>query len=234
MWLATLAGTVVYLDTSVIGQTLLGQPIIACVLYGLLIDRPEVGLFFGVIFELLWLANLQIGAAKFSEGSLGALIATATAASVAPSEVTGEPSWFVLLLSTAVGLIFAHLGRELAPLVRRSMNRIAESYVNAAARNDHAAARGWTMAALGIHGAAGFGFTLLGVACGHLVMRLYFGEFYALGPSTSAVEATDIICSGMWPALLGAGAAAAMLQLVTRRNWIWVIVLGLAGGVLIR
>lgn len=233
MWLAALAGTVVYLDTSVIGQTLLGQPIVACVLYGLLVDRPELGLFFGVIFELLWLANLQIGAAKFSEGSLGALIATATAASVAPSEVTGEPSWFVLLLSTAVGLIFAHLGRELAPFVRRSMNGVAEAYLEASVRNDNAAARGWTIAALGIHTVAGFGFALLGVVCGRLLMRLYFGEFYALGPSTSAVEATDVLCSGMWPALLGAGAAAAMLQLVSRRDWIWVIVLGVAGGVIL-
>jgi len=233
MWLAALAGTVVYLDTSVIGQTLLGQPIIACVLYGLLVDRPEVGLFFGVIFELMWLANLQIGAAKFAEGNLGALIATATAASIAPSEVTGEPSWFVLLLSTAVGLIFAHLGRELAPLVRRSMNGVAESYMNAAARNDDAAARGWTLAAIGIHTVAGFGFTLVGVLCGQLVMRLYFGEFYALGPSTSTVEATDVLCSSMWPALLGVGAAAAMLQLVTRRDWIWVIALGALGGVLL-
>ncbi len=233
MWLAALAGTIVYLDTSVIGQTLLGQPIVACVLYGLLVDRPEIGLFFGVLFELLWLANLQIGAAKFSEGNLGAIIATATAAQVAPSEITGEPAWIVMLLCTALGLIFAHLGRELAPLVRKSMNRVAEAFLAATARDDQMAARGWTLAAFGIHIGAGALFTIVGVTTGHFVLTLYFGEFYALGPGESIVQATDYLCSGMWPGLLGAGAAAAMLQLVSRKDWPLVIVMGCAGGFLL-
>lgn len=228
MWLAALAGTVVYLDTSVLGQTLLGQPIVACVLYGLLVDRPEIGLFFGVIFELLWLANLQIGAAKFSEGSVGAIIATATAASVAPSEVTGEPAWIVLLLCTALGLIFSHLGRELAPIVRKLMNSFAEQFVNACARGESGSK--WTLAALGTHVGAGFLFTLVGVVCGHFLLMLYFGRFYALGPGEQVVQATDSLCSSLWPGLLGAGAAAAMIQLVSRKDWVWAGAIGLMGA----
>lgn len=224
MWLAALAGTVVYLDTSVLGQTLLGQPIVACVLYGLLVDRPEIGLFFGVLFELLWLANLQIGAAKFSEGSIGAIIATATAARVAPSELTGEPAWIVLLLATAIGLIFAHVGRELAPFVRKRMNRIAENFVSACARGDSGVK--WTLAALGTHIGAGFLFTLAGVISGHYVLMLYFGKFYELGPGEQVVQATDALCSGIWPGLLGAGSAAAMIQLVSRRDWVWALAVG--------
>jgi mannose/fructose/N-acetylgalactosamine-specific phosphotransferase system component IIC len=234
MWLATLAGTIVYLDTSVIGQTLLGQPIVACVLYGFLIDRPELGLFFGVLFELLWLANLQIGAAKFAEGNLGAIIATATAARVAPSETTGDPAWMVILLCVGLGLIFSHLGRELAPLVRKVMNRLGASYVEACARNDNAAARGWTLAALGVHISAGVLFTITGLVAGHFMLALYFGEFYPLGPGESIVAATDALCAGLWPALLGAGAAAAMLQLTSRKDWLWVMLAGMAGGVLLK
>ncbi|MCB9366048.1 MAG: PTS sugar transporter subunit IIC [Calditrichaeota bacterium] len=230
MWWAALAGTVVYLDTSVIGQTLIGQPIVACVAYGFWVDRPELGLFFGVLFELLWLANLQIGAAKFSEGSLGAIIATATAARVAPSAATGDPSWMVMLLCVGLGLVFAHLGRELAPLVRRMMNRVAASYVDACVRHDQSAARGWTLTALGVHVAAGALFTLAGVVAGHFMLRLYFGEFYAAGPGESVVGSTDALCSGVWPGLLGAGAAAAMLQLTARRDWIWVMLVGAAGA----
>jgi len=227
MWLPALAGVVVYLDTSVIGQTLLGQPIVACVLYGLLVDRPEVGLFFGVLFELIWLANLQIGAAKFSEGSLGTLIATATAARVAPSEVTGEPAWIVLLLCTGLGLIFAHLGREVAPLVRRTMNGVAEKYVQTFSEGGSGGR--WIFTALGVHVLAGGAFTLLGVAAGHFLLRLYFGEFYALGPGEAVVNSTDLLCSGVWPSLLGVGSAAAMIQLVARKDWLWVMV---GGGIL--
>lgn len=226
MWLATLAGTIVYLDTSVIGQTLLGQPIVACVLYGFLVDRPEIGLFFGVLFELLWLANLQIGAAKHAEGNMGALIATATAARVAPSEVSGDPAWIVLLLCTALGLIFAHLGREISPVVRKTMNQIAERYVDSIARGE--SGNRFTLSALGVHVAAGASLTLLGVVTGHFMLLLYFGKFYSLGPGESVVQATDALCSGMWPGLLGAGSAAAMIQLVSRRDWIWCLAIGLA------
>lgn len=233
MWLGALAGTVVYLDTSVLGQTLLGQPIIACVAYGVMVGRPEIGLFFGVVFELLWLANLQIGAAKFSEGNLGAIIATATAARVAPSEVSGDPSWMVMLLCTGLGLVLAHAGRELAPAVRKVMNRIAASFIEACARDDQSAARGWTLAALGVHVVAGALFTLTGLIAGHFMLRLYFGEFYALGPGENIVAATDALCAGLWPGLLGAGAAAAMLQLTARKDWPWVIGLGAVGGVLL-
>lgn len=230
MWLAALAGTVVYLDTSVIGQTLLGQPVVACVLYGLLVDRPELGLFFGVLFELIWLANLRIGAAKFSEGSLGSIIATATAARVAPSETTGEPAWIVLLLCAGLGLLFASLGRELAPFVRRRMNGISASFVEACAKQDRVAARRWTFAALGMHVLAGSVFTMAGLVCGHFMLMLYFGEFYVMGPGEAVVGATDSLCSGLWPCLLGLGAGAAMLQLTTRKDWVWVILLGVAGG----
>ncbi|MCB1059295.1 MAG: PTS sugar transporter subunit IIC [Calditrichaeota bacterium] len=232
MWLATLAGTIIYLDTSVIGQTLLGQPIVACVLYGILVDRPEVGLFFGVLFELLWLANLQIGAAKFAEGNVGAIIATATAASVAPSEVTGEPAWIVLLLCTALGLIFAHVGRELAPIVRRTMNGISARFVESYTAGKSGGRE--ILAALGVHVLAGASLTLLGVTVGHFVLRLYFGQFYPLGPGESIVTSTDPLCSGMWPGLLGACAAASLLQLVSRRDWIWSLVVGgLLGWVLL-
>ncbi len=228
MWLGTLAGTIVYLDTSVIGQTLLGQPIVACVLYGVLVDRPELGLFFGVLFELLWLANLQIGAAKFAEGNVGAMIATATAARVAPSEVTGEPAWIVLLLCTAIGLIFAYIGRELAPIVRKRINGIAARYVDAFAAGQSG---GWqVLAALGVHVTAGAVLTLLGLASGHFLLTLYFGKFYALGPGETIVATSDALCSGLWPSLLGAGCGAAMIQLVSRRDWIWSMLLGVIAG----
>ena len=50
------------------------QPLIACPLWGILVGRPEIGLFFGVVFQLIWLGNLQIGAAKFPEGNIGAFV----------------------------------------------------------------------------------------------------------------------------------------------------------------
>ncbi|MCC6477168.1 PTS sugar transporter subunit IIC [bacterium] len=233
--MAALAGAVVHLDTSVIGQTLIGQPIIACTLYGWIAGRPEVGLFFGILFELLWLANLQIGAAKFAEGNLGAIIATITACEVAPSGVTGEPAWIVLLLCFALGMIFAQIGREISPFTRRVMIGIADRFVLACAEGREMSLRGWTLAAFGLHAAVGAGFVVIGLLAGRAMLRLYFGEFYALGPGDAIVNSTDNVLSGMWPALLGAGAGAALLQLVSKRDWMkWALVAAVfTGGALI-
>jgi hypothetical protein len=159
------------------------------------------------------------------------MIATVTACEVAPSEVTGEPAWIVILLCFALGMIFAQIGREISPFTRRAMIGIADRFVQACASGNGAARRGWTLAALGLHTAVGAVFVVIGLLAGRAMLRLYFGEFYALGPGEAVANATDGILSGMWPALLGAGAGAALLQLVSKRDLFkWAIIAGVFTG----
>jgi mannose/fructose/N-acetylgalactosamine-specific phosphotransferase system component IIC len=214
---AALAGTIVYLDTTAIAQFMICQPLIACPLWGMIVGRPEVGLFFGVVFQLIWLGNLQIGAAKFAEGNIGAFVATVLACRV-PAQDSGNPAWITLLLALLVGLFIAQLGSELAPLVRKLMARVVPNYVLAAESGNNTKVRGWFLAAFGLHVAIGLGFLLLALLAGNFAFRLLLGNFYELGINESLTGATDVLLSGVWPTMLGAGAAIVLLMLVRRKT----------------
>ncbi|MBI5058398.1 PTS sugar transporter subunit IIC [candidate division KSB1 bacterium] len=227
---AALAGMVVYLDTTAVGQLMICQPLIACPLYGLLMGRPEIGLFFGVGFQLLWLGSLPIGAAKFPEGNVGALIATATAASV-PATAAGEPAWFVLAIATMAGVLASYLGGEATPLVRKAMNHVAPRVVSAAAADDRLQFRLLVLGAVAIHALTGALLALVGYGFGRALLALYLGDYAALGVPTSIVEATDSLFSGLWPGLLGAGAAVLFARFVRKRNVVaYGLIAASAGG----
>jgi mannose/fructose/N-acetylgalactosamine-specific phosphotransferase system component IIC len=217
---AALAGTVVYLDTTAIAQIMICQPIIACPLWGVIVGRPELGLFFGVIFQFIWLGNLQIGAARFAEGNIGAFVATALAAFV-PPQSNGEPAWIVLALAFAVGLIAAQFGSGLAPFVRRIVGKIVPAYVLAASEGNENRMRALFLRAIAIHVASGFLFSIAFLFGGRQLFRYVLGDFYLAGINDSLAGATDPLLSGLWPAALGAGAAIAILMLLRRAWLVW-------------
>ncbi len=219
IWVA-LAGAIAYLDTTAVGQIMLGQPLIACPLWGLIVGRPEIGLFFGVVFQLLWLGSLAIGAGKFPEGNVGALTATALAARIPPLE-NGEPAWIVMSVAALVGIITAQFGSHVTSLVRKVMNELAPHVVSAAAAGNVVRFRLLFGAGIAIHACAGFALTLLAFSVGKWIFSLYTGDFSTAGVSRAVVDSTDNLLSGIWPALLGAGAAVITYQFTRKRHIGW-------------
>ena len=222
IWVA-LAGAAVYLDATAVGQLMIGQPLIACPLWGLIVGRPEIGLFFGVVFQFLWSGSLAIGAGKFPEGGVGALVATALAARVPPLE-SGEPAWVVLAVAALIGIAAAQLGGEVTPVVRKVMSRYAPRVVDAAAGGHNGRFRILFGGAILIHAITGFTFTLLMFLGGTWLFSLYTGTFSAGGISSAVAGSTDSLLSGIWPALLGAGVAVIVRQFVSRRHLVWFVV----------
>jgi mannose/fructose/N-acetylgalactosamine-specific phosphotransferase system component IIC len=231
VWVA-LAGAVVYLDTTAVAQFMISQPLIACPIWGLLVGRPEIGIFFGVAFQLIWLGSLPIGAAKFPEGNVGALVATALAVRVAPA-ANGLPAWITLLTATVVGILTAHAGSDVTPLVRRFLVKYCDRVV-ATAQSGRRAAFTWLFAgAVGVHFLAGFLLTLLAFIAGRWILSLYLGDFATGGVSTAIVTRTDSLLSGLWPGLLGAGVAVVIGRFVKRSSYAWfagAAALGAAAG----
>ncbi len=215
-----LAGTIVYLDTTAIAQLMICQPIIACPLWGLIVGRPEIGLFFGVGFQLLWLGNLPVGAAKFPEGNLGAFVATALAARIPPAS-SGDPAWIVLTIATFIGIITAHFGAEVTPLVRRIMNGFAPRVIAAAQAGNSQRFRNIFAEAVAVHALAGFLFTALAFLIGKWIFALYLGHFALAGLNPALIDQTDALLSGLWPGLLGVGVAVLIGRFVKRENISW-------------
>ncbi len=227
LWVA-LAGALVYLDTTAVAQFMISQPLIACPLWGLAVGRPEIGLFFGVAFQLIWLGSLPVGAAKFPEGNVGALVATALAARIAPS-AAGLPAWITLLTAAAVGIITAHAGSEVTPLVRRFLSGYCERVVAAAQAGKRAAFALLFGGAIGVHALAGFLLTLIAFLAGKWVLSLYLGDFATAGINPALVARTDELLSGLWPGLLGAGVAVIVGRFVRRSSFGWFAGAALAG-----
>jgi mannose PTS system EIIC component len=219
LWLA-LAGALVYLDTTAVAQFMISQPLIACPLWGLAVGRPEIGLFFGVAFQLVWLGSLPVGAAKFPEGNVGALVATALAARVAPT-ASGLPAWLTLFAAAAVGIITAHVGSEVTPLVRRFLTGYCERVLAAAQDGRRAAFSLLFAGAIGTHALAGFLLTLIAFFAGKWILALYLGDFATAGVSPALVEHADELLSGLWPGLLGAGVAVIVGRFVHRASFRW-------------
>jgi mannose/fructose/N-acetylgalactosamine-specific phosphotransferase system component IIC len=220
-WLwAGLAGAIVYLDTTAVGQFMIGQPLIACPLFGLLVGRPEIGLFFGVTFQLLWLGSLPVGAAKFPEGNIGALVATALAASAAPLS-NGDPAWIVLAVAAAIGILTAHFGAAATTLLRKMMNGYTARVVHAAEDEKSVPFSLLFSGAVGLHAATGAALTIAALCVGNWILTQYVGAFAQAGISAAIVAQTDRLLHGLWPALLGVGAMVLARQFVKRTTVLW-------------
>ncbi|MFH1011704.1 MAG: PTS sugar transporter subunit IIC, partial [bacterium] len=208
-------------------QFMLCQPAIACPIYGLIVGRPEIGLFFGLTFQLLWLRSLPVGAAQFHEGNLGALVATAVAAAI-PKTLSGEPALVVLGFAAFAGLITAGLGRHLTTIVRQRLRHFADAYETALLQERWGQSRRLFLAALLFNAAAGAAFTLV----------LYFVSLQAVDwlldipvgmpLSAQTVKSTDWLWGGLFAVLLGAGVGIGAARFFRRKTSVWII-----GGVVI-
>jgi len=219
MW-AAVAGMVVYLDTTAIAQIMICQPIIACPLWGWIAGRPDVGIFCGVVFQLLWSGSLPVGAAKFPEGNVGALTATALAVKAAPAGGSELP-WLALSLAILIGVIIAYAGAELTVLVRRLMVGFAPRVTAAAEAGDNTRFSLLFAGAVGIHALAGLLLTAAGLLVGSILLKNVNGG------------AMPQVFRGIWPLMLGAGAAVVVSRFARRERLRWFYValaLGLAGG----
>ena len=217
---AAVAGMAVYLDTTAVAQIMICQPIVACPLWGWIAGRLDVGILFGIIFQLLWSGSLPAGAAKFPEGNVGALVATALAVQAAPA-AGNELPWLAFTLAILIGVIIAYAGAELTVLVRRLMVGFAPRVTAAAEAGDNTRFSLLFAGAVGIHALAGLFLTAAGLLVGSILLKNVNGG------------AAQEFFRGIWPLMLGAGAAVVVSRFARRERLRWFYValaLGLGGG----
>jgi PTS system mannose-specific IIC component len=109
-WLL-LWGTVAGLDLATVGQVMVGRPIVAGVVAGMLAGDPAAGAFVGVTLELFALDLLPVGGARYPDYGPAAVAGVATAA--------GAPGLLGLGPAIAVALVVGYVGELTVQLVRR-------------------------------------------------------------------------------------------------------------------
>ena len=111
-------GGFVGLDTTAAWQVLFSHPLLACTLIGVVFGEPQIGLFFGIVFELIWLYDMPVGGAKFPEGNLSSFIGLMVALSLLDRAVVSVP-WLVLL-SGLYSVIIAYFFGPTIVLMRKN------------------------------------------------------------------------------------------------------------------
>jgi PTS system mannose-specific IIC component len=109
-WLL-LWGTVAGLDLATIGQVMVGRPLVAGVVAGMLVGDPAAGALVGVTLELFALDLLPVGGARYPDYGPATVAGAVTAA--------GAPGLLGLGPAIAVALVVGYVGEWTVQLVRR-------------------------------------------------------------------------------------------------------------------
>ena len=72
-----IAAGLIAMDTTGGPQILISEPVVSCSMLGLLFGKPELGIGTGVLFQLLWLGYMPLGATRLIDGNMAAFISTA-------------------------------------------------------------------------------------------------------------------------------------------------------------
>jgi mannose/fructose/N-acetylgalactosamine-specific phosphotransferase system component IIC len=118
--LVALAGGVLALDATSVGQFMISRPLVVGAVAGWILGDPVQGLFLGALLELYLLVSFPVGGARFPEGATATVVAVGSAA--------GVPSVGAVPIAIAAGLVWGHFGGwTITGLRRLNGHLIAES-----------------------------------------------------------------------------------------------------------
>lgn len=104
-------GTLVGMDLVSVGQLMIARPLVAGTLAGAILGDAGTGLMVGVLLELFALDVMPVGAVRYPDYGIGAVVAAATA-------VQG-PNALGVGFAVALGLLVAYVGEKAMVVVRR-------------------------------------------------------------------------------------------------------------------
>lgn len=108
-----LLGSLLILDTTIVLQSLVSQPIFTCIILGWIFGDIQLGLQLGVYLQILWLSIIPVGKSVIPEGNTAAII---TAVLVLRYNQEHQIFNIVLVLAVFYSLIFAYTGSQLVDL----------------------------------------------------------------------------------------------------------------------
>ena len=111
---------IISMDTTSGPQVLISEPVVSCSLLGIIFGIPETGLKIGILYQLLWLGYMPLGAVRLSDGNMAAFISTAglfTASRI--FGIDGNAMKAAVIPSMLYAVIVAYIGLRLTHSVRK-------------------------------------------------------------------------------------------------------------------
>jgi mannose/fructose/N-acetylgalactosamine-specific phosphotransferase system component IIC len=222
MWVDLLVislwGGLVALDTTAAFQVLISHPLLSCSVVGLLLGNFPIGFTLGIILELVWLAELPVGAAPFSDGNIGATIGAATA--IISAELTGRPG-ISQSLALLLAVFISVFGGRLV-ILQRNINGKLYQALWENKKLSIKLVEGYHLMAIAFTFLTGALLTALSV---WLVGFILMPRLIAFLPAS-----IDEILAPISAAFLGVGCGVLIYLFLNRKNW-WLLLISMAGGI---
>ena len=139
--LIALVGSLMALDTSVVFQTLMAQPLITSTLIGWYFGDVQLGLHVGLYLQLLWLISMPVGGVKLPEANVASIITSTLIMRTVPNFSNFN---LVFVIGILYGLLISYIGSEFVVLHRR-INSIIFHKVYSEVQNGHSGVLGLTV-----------------------------------------------------------------------------------------
>jgi mannose/fructose/N-acetylgalactosamine-specific phosphotransferase system component IIC len=166
-------GGIVSADTTAGPQVMISEPLVSCTLLGLLFGQPGTGVLLGILFQLLWLGYLPLGAVRFTDHDMAAFIATASLLAAVKVYRLGENSTGAAILPAMLyGIIIGSVGLRLTDLIRRRSSILTEQMISLIESGRKANIAFWHFKGMGATFLKGAGMALVFVPAGVFVCGL--------------------------------------------------------------
>lgn len=224
MWfdvlLVSLWGGIVALDTTAALQVMISRPLVACTIVGLLLGNAPVAFLFGILMELVYICELPVGAATFSEGNVGAIVSASLA--ILLLRETHRLSLILalsLVMAIALSMIGGLLVKKMRSLNVKTYKHLVETKTITVKRVASAQYSGLLLAF-----SIGFGLTLISIL-------LLYPPLSILIPRIPIQY--DPVFKPVGGGLLGAGCAFLLNRVFKNNRYKWLLVIGILAGVLV-
>ncbi len=223
MWLNILAlsiwGGIVSLDTTAAFQVMISRPLVSCSVVGLLLGNFPLGFTIGILLELIWLVEIPYGAAWFTEGNVGATVASAVAILLARHGGRTAPAIFIAFICA---ILVSVIGGWLVVAMRTVNGKLYQSLLDEPSLNFYKISRAHFT---GVTLAFGIGFLL--TAAVSIVFVLFSASVMSWIPHTA-----DRLLRPVQGAFMGAGCGILVFMFIQQKRW-WLLFAGILAGLLL-
>ncbi|MCD6308616.1 MAG: PTS sugar transporter subunit IIC, partial [Candidatus Latescibacteria bacterium] len=147
--LLLLAG-VVATDTTSGPQMLFSEPLVSCSIGGIIVGDTATGIEIGMMFQLLWIGYMPLGAVRFTDSNMGAIIALASLYTAGDLfSLAGSDYQAAVIPALIVGIAAGLAGSRFRNRVRRFNNSISETLLGKVGRGEIPSPTPWHMLGIG-------------------------------------------------------------------------------------
>jgi len=135
--LLCLAGGVCALDSTAVWQLMLSQPLVSGTIAGFVLGAPEVGIFLGIVLQLLWSAAVPVGARPMPDAPVGSISGVWFTTTLLETNGSASPS-FSYLLGVIAALCIALVGRRTILMEREMSMKLFRGFLHRASAGEKA------------------------------------------------------------------------------------------------